>query len=312
MAAGSVILFQRLHNIMVSKKFVSPPINFGSKHTERHRQGALLISWLIFVGLFHASAVFADQPRPQKVITLSPHLAELVFLLGAGDQLSAAVEHSDYPPPVVNIPRIGGASGLDMERVLSIKPDLVLAWQGGSRQRDIDSIKARGIRVVSISSASLEDIPGSLKILGELLNRQQRAAALIVDFNADLNRLTEKYKGRPSHRIFIEISSQPLMGLTNLHPFGAGLELCGLVNIFSDVDRAALVTDLESVLSRGVDYVLLRQTEASDEYAARQDFYRISDDRAVAFVPFDEDSAFRQTPRLLDAIDSVCNGVYVR
>ena len=271
-----------------------------------------LTGWLLLAGLFHASALFADQVRPQKIITLSPHLAELVFLLGAGDQLSAVVEHSDYPLSVVNIPRIGGASGLDMERILSIKPDLVLAWQGGSRETDIKSIKELGIRVVSINSASLEDIPESLEILGLLLNKQQRASALIDDFNEDLKRISEKYKNRPTNRIFIEISSQPLMGLTNLHPFGAGLELCGLNNIFSEIDRAALVTNLESVLSSDVDYVLLRQNATSNEYAVRKDFYRISDDSTVAFIPFDEDSAFRQTPRLLDAIDSVCSAVYAR
>ena len=102
------------------------------------------------------------------------------------------------------------------------------------------------------------------------------------------------------------------MGLTNLHPFGAGLELCGLNNIFSDIDRAALVTNLESVLSSDVDYVLLRHDVTSDEYAAREDFYRISDVSRVAFVPFDENSAFRQTPRLLDAIDNVCSYVHAR
>ena len=271
-----------------------------------------LTARVFLLGIFHTSPLNADQSTPQRIITLSPHLAELVFLLGAGDQLSAVVEHSDYPFSVVNIPRIGGASGLDMERILSIKPDLVLAWQGGSRETDIKSIKELGIRVVSINSASLEDIPESLKVLGLLLNKQQRASALIDDFNEDLKKISEKYKNRPTHRIFIEISSQPLMGLTNLHPFGAGLELCGLNNIFSDIDRAALVTNLESVLSSDVDYVLLRHDVTSDEYAAREDFYRISDVSRVAFLPFDENSAFRQTPRLLDAIDNVCSYVHAR
>lgn len=271
-----------------------------------------VIGWVFFLGIFHVSTLNADQSTPQRIITLSPHLAELVFLLGAGDQLSGVVEHSDYPVAVKNIPRIGGASGLDMERILSIDPDLVLAWQGGSRQTDINSIKALGIKVASINSALLEDIPGSLTVLGKLLNKQQRASALIDEFNADLKRISEKYQNRSSQRIFIEISSQPLMGLTNLHPFGAGLELCGLENIFSEVDKAALVTDLESVLSRDVDYVLLRQKATSDEYAARKDFYRTSDDSTIVFVTFDEDSAFRQTPRLLDAIDNVCSGVSAR
>lgn len=265
---------------------------------------------MFLIGFLYSSSLHADKSNPQSIITLSPHLAELVYLLGAGDQLSGVVEYSDYPPAVKNIPRIGGASGLDFERILTMKPDLVLAWQGGSRESDIKYIKELGIRVVSINSSLLEDIPESLSKLGVLLNKQQRASDLIADYNEDLKRLTEKYYNRPSRRVFIEISSQPLMGLTNLHPFGAGLELCGLKNIFSDVDKAALVTDLESILSREVDYVLLRQSTTSDEYAARQAHYRINDASTVVFIPFDEDSAFRQTPRLLDAVESVCRGVY--
>lgn len=102
------------------------------------------------------------------------------------------------------------------------------------------------------------------------------------------------------------------MGLTNLHPFGAALALCGLENIFSDVDNAAIITDLESILSRNVDYVLLRQNATSDENIIRKDFYRINDNSDVAFISFDEDMAFRQTPRLLDAVEQVCRDVHVK
>ena len=274
--------------------------------------GYLLIGCIFLIGVLYASSLPADQTNPQRIITLSPHLAELVYLLGAGDQLSGVVEHSDYPLSVKKIPKIGGASGLDVERILSINPDLILAWQGGSRETDIQKLTELGLRVVSIKSSSLEDIPDSLKDIGVLLNKQQQATILINNFNENRAQISERYGDQSSHRIFIEISSQPLMGLTNLHPFGAGLELCGLENIFSDVDKEALVTDLESILSRDVDYVLLRRSTASNEGVARKDFYRINDDSEVKFISFDEDMAFRQTPRLLNAIDNVCSNVHAR
>ena len=100
------------------------------------------------------------------------------------------------------------------------------------------------------------------------------------------------------------------MGLTNHHPFGEGLALCGLINIFSDVERADIKTNIEAILSRDVEYVLLRQSAASNEYVARKDFYLVNEQRDLAFVSFDEDAAFRQTPRLLDAVDAVCSTVF--
>lgn len=273
-------------------------------------RGHALIRGLILLCLFHASALHANQHGSKSIITLSPHLAELVFLLGAGDQLKGVVEHSDFPEQVKSIPRVGGATGLDLERVLSIDPDLVLAWQGGTRETDIRRLKELGLRVVSIKSETLEDIPDSLKILGVLLNKQQQASNLIEKFNKHLKRIAEKNRGQASHKVFIEISSQPLMGLTNRHPFGTGLGLCGLINIFSDVDKAAIIADIESIFGRGVEYVLLRQNTTSNDYIARKKFYQINDYSAVKFVSFGEDSAFRQTPRLLDAVDEVCSTVY--
>ncbi len=265
---------------------------------------------MLFFIVLHDPTALATQRAPQRIITLSPHLAELVFSLGSGDQLFGVVEHSDFPQQVNNVPRIGSASGLDMERILSIKPDLVLAWQGGSRGADIRKLEELGLRVVSIKSESLEDIPESLKILGELLGQQQQSSIMIEAFNKHLKVISDQYRDLPVHRIFIEISSQPLMGLTNRHPFAAGLELCGLKNIFSNMDKAAIITDLESILSRDVAYVLLRQKATSTGYETRKNYYQINENSDLTFVSFDEDTAFRQTPRLLGAVDEVCSAVY--
>ncbi|MFW2439129.1 MAG: ABC transporter substrate-binding protein [Arenicellales bacterium] len=266
-----------------------------------------IVHFFIFA---HSSTAVAAQIEPQRIVTLSPHLAELVFSLGAGHQLVGVVEHSNYPQQVNYIPRIGSASGLDIEQILSIKPDLVLAWQRGSRDADIKKLKELGLRVVSIKSESLEDIPESLKILGELLNRQQRSSTMIELFNKQLKTISDKYRDQAVYRVFIEISSQPLMGLTNRDPFAAGLQLCGLKNIFSNMDKGAIITDLESILSRDVAYVLLRQKTTSNDYDARKKFYQINDYSTIGFVSFDENTAFRQTPRLLEAVDEVCGAVY--
>ena len=277
----------------------------GRRHVASGMKSCLI--GIIFIA--HVSSLQAAQKDPQRIITLSPHLAELVYSLGSGEQLIGVIEHSDYPKPVRDIARIGSASGIDMERILSLKPDLILAWQGGSRDADIRRLKEHGLRVVSIKSESLEDIPGSLKILGELLNQQHRSSMRITAFNKHLKIISDKYRKQTAHKIFIEISSQPLMGLTNRHPFSTGLELCGLKNIFADINREAIVADLESVLGRDVGIVLLRQKAASNEFAVREKFYQISDDSTISFVGFDEDTAFRQTPRLLDAVDDVCSTV---
>lgn len=267
---------------------------------------------IMFLVIFNAYPVQAAESSPQRIITLSPHLAELVVLLGTGEQLLGVAEHSDFPSQVKKIPRIGGATGLDMERILTIKPDLILAWQGGTRETDIQALKEQGIRVVSIRSESLEDIPESISTLGKLLNQQQQSAKLVALFNKQRNQIFKMYRESPVHRFFIEISSQPLMALSNRHSFGAGLRLCNLENIFADEDKAAIIVDLESIISRKIEFVLLRKsvTENADELASRKAFYQIKEGDVASVISFDEDAAFRQTPRLLDAVEQVCRNVH--
>lgn len=269
------------------------------------------VCWFIFFCLLHSGTTHADVSTPQRIITLSPHLAELVFLLGAGERLTGVSEGSDFPAAANDLPRIGGSAGLDMERVLALKPDLVLAWSGGTRERDLRQLQQLGLRVVSIEGATLQDISSSLQTLGELLGVQEMAAARVTEFNTKLEMLTDKYQGLPQHKIFIEISSRPLMGLTNHHSFAAGLKLCGLVNIFSDADKATVVVDLEAVLARGTEIVLLRNETGEIDSESRNRFYQFNND-AIRLVGFDADKAFRQTPRLLDAIDQVCASVHFK
>lgn len=267
---------------------------------------------MLLFAMFYTSTLQANQAGPQRIITLSPHLAELVFLLGAGDEIRGVSEFSDYPETVADIPRIGGAAGVDVERILSIAPDLILAWQGGTRENDIRKLQELGLKVVSVKGETLDDIPDSIRIIGDLLNRQNMASELISQFNEKLLQITRQYKNIPHHRIFIEISSQPLMGLTDRHSFTAGLALCGLDNIFSNEEKPTIVTDLESVLSRNAEYVLLRSRVSGKDFLSRKPSYQIDEDQAVEFVSFDEDVAFRQTPRLLDTIADVCNEIHTR
>lgn len=270
-----------------------------------------MLRWILLICLVHPALLYANQLIPQRIITLSPHLAELVFLLGAGERLTGVSEGSDFPAAAKNLPRIGGSAGLDIERVLELKPDLVLAWSGGTRERDLRQLQQLGLRVASIEGETLQDISSSLQILGDLLGVQEMAVTRVEEFKAQLEMLTEKYQGLPHHKIFIEISSRPLMGLTNHHSFGAGLKLCGLENIFSDADKETVVVDLEAVLARGTQIVLLRKETGEIDSESRNRFYQLNND-AIRLVGFDADKAFRQTPRLLDAIDQVCASVHFK
>lgn len=268
----------------------------------------MLKALLLVVMLLATPARAADS---QQVVTLSPHLAELMFLLGAGDRLVGVSEYSDYPVQAKSIPRIGGAVGVDAERILSLAPDLVLAWQGGTRETDIALLRKLGLNVVSIKGETLEDIPLALSQLGSLLGRQQAADREAEAFRQQQKELHEKYAAAPRTSVFIQISIQPLMALSGKHTFSAGLEACNAVNVFTDLSQPAAMVDLETILARHPRYILVPDSVSDADAAASLLRYRQPGrDNAVEMIRFDADRAFRQTPRLLGAVAEVCDALH--
>jgi ABC-type Fe3+-hydroxamate transport system substrate-binding protein len=259
---------------------------------------------LACMALLLGGMALADSAA-RRVVTLAPHLAELVALLGSADRLVGVSEYSDYPDGVKRVPRVGGAGGFDLEAIIALQPDLVLGWQGGNRAQDLALMRAQGLNVHSIRGETLFDIRTALLSLGVLLGREQLARQEVDAFDATMRRLEADNAGKPPRRIFIEISQQPLMGLTGRHPFSAALEMCALENILRDSDQSALHVDLEGVLAQQPDYILLQLKPGDPMLADRQAFYHV-DGKVRRSLYYDADLALRQTPRLLDAVAQVC------
>jgi len=242
-----------------------------------------------------------------RIVTLSPHLAELVCELDACDRLVGVSEYSDYPRVVTQLPRVGGAAGFDQERIITLAPDHVLAWEGGTRPGDIDVLRRQGLTVTAVPGGDLADMLDAYRLLGDLLGRSEQAERRIADFTRRLARLEERYQDAPPLPVFIEIESRPLMGLGQSHAFSEALLYCGLVNILDDVGQAALAVDIETVLARQPAYVLLPRRSGGMEMAGPMQRYRMGEvDGVLGLVGFADDQALRQTARMLDAVEVVC------
>jgi ABC-type Fe3+-hydroxamate transport system substrate-binding protein len=246
-----------------------------------------------------------------RIVTLSPHLAELVFLVGAGDRLVGVSEYSDYPEAARSIPRIGGAVGVDTERLLSLSPDLVLAWQGGTREADIAHLRRLGLNVVEVRGETLNDIPASLLLLGRLTETSKTARRAADNFNNVLQSLEQKYLGVAPKSIYIEVSSHPLMALSSRHAFSAGLEVCRAENIFAELSRPSAIVSIEAILTRQPQYVLMPDSVSmADALASLARYRQGGEGQEMKLIRFDANRAFRQTPRLLDTVSEVCSALH--
>ena len=177
----------------------------------------------------------------QRVISMAPHATELLFAAGGGARVVGAVDYSDYPEAAKRIPRIGSNREVDVERIMALKPDLIVAWMHGSSERQIELVRRLGIPIYLSDPQTLEGIPESLLRLGQLMGTEAAARPVAAELRAQLASLRKQYAGRSPVRTFYQVWDKPLYTLSGKHIITDALRLCGGENIFHTLPVVAPV-----------------------------------------------------------------------
>ena len=249
-----------------------------------------------------------DQPAA-RVSSLSPHLTELMYAVGAGDRLVGTVRGSDFPGEAAQIAQIGDAAGLDFERIVHSRPDVVLAWGSGNRPVDIVRLRSLGLRVLVMEPQRLEDISRHLRLLGDLTGRVGQAQAVVREFEQRVDALRARYAGRSPVRVMFEIWHRPLFTVNANHVINKALALCAAQNIFADLPRLAGEVSVEQVLLLDPDVIVVG-SEAEDAGIRNWTQYSyLKAARGGNVFTVSADLITRQTPRIIDAAERMCAGV---
>jgi iron complex transport system substrate-binding protein len=256
-----------------------------------------------------AAALPALCCAADRVVTLSPHLAELVCAAGACDKLAGVVAYSDYPPQVQALPQVGDAFNLNLERLTALKPDLVLAWEGGSSEQTVGRIRRLGLRVENLKVQELGDIADAIEHLGDLLDRRDAAKKSADAVRARLQDLQARHRHARKLKVFYEIQVEPLYTVNATSPISEAIALCGGTNVFSGIGMLAGTVSLEAVFAADPDVVVYAR---QDEKATREFWHAHPQLRAVAaghLYGVDADLLARATPRMLDGIEQLCGAL---
>lgn len=265
---------------------------------------------LLFDQSAFAAAVQAvdDSGRPihlsapaRRILSLAPHVTELIFAAGAGSKLVGVTTFSDYPEAAKKIPLVGDYGKIDAERILAIKPDLVIGWQSGNSPADIASLERLGIPVFLTEPRRLEDIPRLLGAIGELAGTQAPAAVAANEFRTKSDILRQEYAGRPPVRVFYEIWHEPLMTINGDHLISAVIDLCGGRNLFSRAGGLTPTISIEDVLAGNPQAVV-----ASHSLQGWQAYPRLDAVRHGNLFYLHPDLIQRQTPRILEGARQMC------
>lgn len=239
----------------------------------------------------------------RRIVTLAPHLAELVYDAGAAARLVGVSSYTDYPPALRRLPVVNSSAAIDMERLLRLHPDLVIAWASGSAAYHLDQIQGAGIPVLMTEAHHLPDISRLLRQIGVAAGTAPVANAAAAQYDRQLQLLAQHYAGRRPLRVFLEISHQPLMTLGGPQVVTDAIRLCGGRSIFAGLSALAPVVSMENVIAADPQVIF---TTAPGGAQAWQAYPTLAAVRQHHVYALDGQVLFRATPRMLGAVREMC------
>ena len=253
--------------------------------------------------------VVLKQPA-QRVISLSPHITELVYAAGAGEQLVAVVEFSDYPAQAKQLPRVGSGFQLDLEAIVALQPDLIIAWHSGNGRAQLAQLEKLGFRLYYSEPETLQQISKNLHDLGRLLGTESIASAQAEKFSTAIQELQQRYQSQSTVSVFYQVWNRPLFTVNGQHLISHLIELCGGRNVFAELSALSPQIDLEAVLEKNPQVIIAGVGEGRTDWVKewqRWPFLQAVKNQQVYGI--DADLIVRHAPRIVQGVEQMCQAL---
>lgn len=224
---------------------------------------SLALALLTACGVATAAVSVSDDtgtdvvlPRPaQRIVSLAPHATEMLFAAGAGGAIVGVVAHSDWPAAARALPRVGDAAALDLERIASLRPDLVVAWPY-TAPTQLAALRAQKVAVFVSDPKSIAGIADGIEKLGTIAGTRDIANASAGALRARLADLKERHAGGARLRVFYEVWNEPLYTIGGRHLISQAIGVCGGENVFAALTIPAPSVTVEAVVAAAPDVIV--------------------------------------------------------
>jgi iron complex transport system substrate-binding protein len=277
----------------------------------------LILVCLLFAGDCYGAITVEDDlmnkvelaEPAQRIISLAPHLTEILFSLDVGDLIKGTSRFSDYPDAALDIPVVGDAFTVSVEAVVELQPDIIFAWSTGGANRSLERLKRLGYPIYVNEARTLKDIGRTVQAMSELVGKSGRGEELQKNADEKIEFLREIYETRPTVSVFFQISDENLYSINGEHLISQGMDVCNGMNIFSDSKISVPLVSKESVLALNPDFIVISKPENGSEsrwkdrwgqYAGFAEKLRWIDPGLVS----------RPSLRMLDGIERLCELIH--
>ena len=253
------------------------------------------------------NTVTLEHPA-KRVISLAPHVTELIFAAGAGSKVVGTVKYSDYPEAAKNIQRVGDLREVDLERIIALKPDLLVVWMHGAFNQQLETLRKSGIPFFFSEPQKLNQIPETLTKLGKMMGTEATAQVAAADFSQQLQQLSAQYQNKPKVRTFYQVWGRPLYTLNDKHIVSDAIRLCGGGNIFGQLAASAPVVTIEAVLQENPEVIIGTEAkgDSKNDIAQWKSFSTLLASKNHNLLSIDGDLMNRPGPRIIDGAKAIC------
>lgn len=247
--------------------------------------------------------------RPaQRIISLAPHATELVFSLGMGQYVIGRDKASDYPKAVLNIDTVADFQQVQIDKLLALKPDLIVDWQNSVLEKHRTLLQKNNIAIFISRPQSFRAIASNMEKLGSLLGVAEKGRQQAHVLLQEVDKLQKKYQRIPRKKVYIQLSHDPLLSVSNRLFIGDMVTRCGGENIFADSVAQLPIVNVETVLA--ANPAVIFYTGSTADFLQRwQKYPLLTAIKNNAFIGVSSDLISRPGPRLIDAQRFICHAM---
>lgn len=274
----------------------------------------MLLKTLILVAIFSCNVQTAEADENDKqtnkpnsypsIVTLSPHLTEIVFALGLGSNIIAVSDYSDYPKEALTYPSVASYQGANLTEIYRLKPSHILVWKGGNKGSDIEKLK-NDYLVYESSIHTFDDLLKNIIEMGEFLNATNEAQRLVEEVTMEVEHLIAS-NPLPVNAIYY-LNAQPLVGLGNDPWLNNLLSMCNIKNVYQDSNSAYPQLKMSDVLRKNPEIIISANNQTIEQVNKYWNVHRdVLEANVFAVNP---DALHRFTPRAIFELSALCNKV---
>lgn len=268
---------------------------------------------LVLLALYGIDASAAQSAATQaaatpaiRIVSLAPNLTELAFAAGAGDRIVGTPEYSDYPQAALEVARIGDAFRVDFERVLALRPDIVLAWESGTPEAVIGRLQALQLNVKTIATHRLAAVAQAVREIGSIAGTSATADAVAARFENDIAALRKEYSERAVVSVFLQINDRPLYTVNGKQIMSEIVELCGGRNVFAGLSDLAPQIGIEAVIAANPQVIISTDDSGAEALARWQRWTHVTAVKTGNVYAVPPEHIARATTRLAGGAKAIC------